>query len=101
MRDARVRHGGGGHAMFVEPEADGTEPVDESNSYWKRARMPVAVSRALLREGTRRLSAPMPGPTTALPARFDAFDVVIGDGTRRLRSGGLPAGAPRRSRSGT
>ncbi len=81
-RDALVRHGGSAHALFVELEADGAEPVDESNFYRKLARTPVAVSRALLREGTARLSAVMPGPTTALPACFDAFAVVIGDGKK-------------------
>ncbi len=82
MRDALVRHGGSAHALFVELEADGAEPVDESNFYRKLARMPAAVSRALLRDGTSRLAALMPGPTAALPACLDAFDVVIGDGEK-------------------
>ena len=82
MRDALVRHGGSAHALFVELEADGAEPVNESNFYRKLAHMPVEVSRALLREGTARLAELMPGPTTVLPACFDAFDVVIGDGKK-------------------
>ncbi len=81
-RDALVRHGGSAHALFVELEAADANPVDEGNFYRKLARTPVAVSRALLREGTARLAAVMPGPTTALPACFDAFAVVIGDGKK-------------------
>jgi hypothetical protein len=82
MRDALVHHGGSAHALFVELEADKAHPVNESNFYRKLARMPVAVSRALLREGTARLAALMPGPVNLLPACFDAFDVVICDGKK-------------------
>ena len=82
VRDALVRHGGSAHALFVELEAAGAEPVDESNFYRKLARTPAAVSRALLREGTARLATVMPGPATALPSCFDAFAVVIGDGKK-------------------
>ena len=82
MRDALVRHGGSAHALFLELEAADAHPVNESSFYRKLANMPVAVSRALLREGTARLSALMPGPTAVLPACLDAFDVVIGDGKK-------------------
>lgn len=91
MRDALVNHGGSAHKLFVQLEADQRQPVDESNFYRKLARTPVAVSRALLREGTARLGRLVPGPVVPLAACFDGFEVVIGDGkkiknaTKRLK----------------
>ena len=82
MRDALVRHGGSAHALFVNLEAAEAEPVDESNFYRKLSKTPVAVSRALLREGTRRLAELMPTPADTLPGCFDSFTVVIGDGKK-------------------
>ncbi len=82
MRDALVHHGGSAHALFVELERDGTQPVDESNFYRKLARTPVELSRALLRECTARLGELMPAGTDVakLPGCFDAFEVIVGDG---------------------
>ncbi len=80
MRDALVRHGGSAHKLFVELESRDANPVDESNFYRKLARMPVAVSRAILRECTGKLTELMPTPQTSLPACFDSFEVIIGDG---------------------
>ena len=86
MRDALVRHGGSAHRLFVGLERRDAEPVDESNFYRKLARTPVELSRALLREGAARLATVMPmsgpGPGVALPACFDAFAVVVGDGKK-------------------
>jgi hypothetical protein len=82
MRDALVRYGGSAHQLFVELENDNAHPVDESNFYRKLSRMPVPVSRALLREGSQRLRELMPGPAVVLPACFDHFEVVIGDGKK-------------------
>jgi hypothetical protein len=85
MRDALVNHGGSVHRMFVDLERRDAEPVDESNFYRKLARTPVELSRALLREGTARLAELMPdegGVGVALPACFDAFAVVVGDGKK-------------------
>ena len=80
MRDALVRHGGSAHKLFVELEASDDEPIDESNFYRKLARTPVDVSRALLREGTQRLSGLMPMDVVTLPKCFDGFEVIVGDG---------------------
>jgi hypothetical protein len=83
MRDALVNHGGSAHRVFVDLERDGAQPCDESNFYRKLARTPVPLSRALLRDGTRRLRQLLPeaaGPAVSLPACFDAFTVVAGDG---------------------
>jgi hypothetical protein len=82
MRDALVRYGGSAHKLFVELENTGDHPVDESNFYRKLGRMPVPVSRALLREGSKRLAELMPGPASVLPKCFDGFEVVIGDGKK-------------------
>jgi len=82
MRDALLRHGGSAHQLFLRLERAGSEPVDESNFYRKLARTPAPLSRALLREGTRRLAELMPGPAATLPACFDGFAVVIGDGKK-------------------
>jgi len=86
-RDALVRHGGSAHARFLELERRDAEPVDESNYYRKLARTPVGVSRALLREGSRRLKELLPGgegamPAEALAACFDGFEVIVGDGKK-------------------
>src|SRR6476661_617852 len=85
MRDALVRHGGSAHALFVELERDGAQPVDESNFYRKLARTPVGLSRALLREGTGRLAGLVPAgvDVAKLPGCFDGFEVIVGDGWAR------------------
>lgn len=89
-RDALVRHGGSAHARFLELERRDAEPVDESNYYRKLARTPVGVSRALLREGSRRLKELLPegpggegaAPAHALASCFDGFEVIVGDGKK-------------------
>jgi hypothetical protein len=84
-RDALVRHGGSAHARFLELERSDDEPVDESNYYRKLARMPVEVSRALLREGSRRLADLLPegvAPANPLAGCFDGFEVIVGDGKK-------------------
>jgi hypothetical protein len=94
MRDALVRHGGSAHRLFVGLERRDAAPVDESNFYRKLARTPVALSRALLREGAARLATVMPSSSSSsssslssssgvtLPACFDAFAVIVGDGKK-------------------
>jgi len=85
MRDALVNHGGSAHQVFVGLATRDAQPCDESNFYRKLARTPVPLSRALLREGTRRLRPLLPGSAksvVALPACFDGFTVVAGDGKK-------------------
>ena len=87
MRDALVRHGGSGHRLFVELERDKTQPVDESNFYRKLSHLPVELGRGLLRECTARLSDLLPPPASggcddALPACFEGFRLVAGDGKK-------------------
>jgi hypothetical protein len=83
-RDALVRHGGSAHALFLDLESRGAEPVDESNYYRKLGRMPVEVSRALLRGGAARLAGLLPEGAAAnpLPGCFDGFAVIVGDGKK-------------------
>lgn len=80
MRDALIRHGGSAHQLFVHLESRDAAPVDESNFYRKLARMPVALSRALLQRCTQRLLPLMPAAATTLPACFDDFQVIVADG---------------------
>jgi hypothetical protein len=82
VRDCLLQHGGSGHRLFLELERDGAEPVDESNFYRKLARMPVAVSRALLRECTARLTQLVTLRAVLLPGCFEAFAVVVIDGKK-------------------
>jgi hypothetical protein len=93
MRDALIHHGGSAHQLFVEMERGGSPPVDESNFYRKLARMPVAVSRGLLREGTAKLEQLLPEGMSAvrLADCFGAYEVIAADGkkiknaTKRLK----------------
>jgi hypothetical protein len=83
MRDALIRHDGSAHKLFLEMESSDSHPIDESNFYRKLARTPVAVSRALLREGTERLGALMPASAlAATPKCLKGFALVIGDGKK-------------------
>jgi hypothetical protein len=85
MRDALINHGGSAHKMFVDLERDGQQPCDESNFYRKLAHTPVALSRALLRDGSRRLRQLLPEsvePVVDLPACFERYTLVVGDGKR-------------------
>lgn len=84
---ALIEHGGSGHRQYVLAERDpARQPrpvVDSSNFYRKLARTPVGVTRALLRECTaelRRLAQVQ--SQTALPACFDALEVIVLDGKK-------------------
>jgi hypothetical protein len=82
VRDCLLQHAGSGHRLFMELKRDGAEPVDESNFYRKLAKMPVAVSRALLRECTVRLMQLAPLPAVLLPGCFENFEPVVIDGKK-------------------
>ena len=88
MRDALTHHGGSAHQLFLDLERKEKQPVDESNFYRKLARMPVQVSRALLREGTQRLGQLQPCNLVKLPDCFDGFTVVAGDGKKIKKAAG-------------
>jgi hypothetical protein len=87
VRSCLLEHGGSGHRGCTEAERDGTLAVDESSFYRKLAKMPVAVSRALLCEGTLRLGELSAGtsaaaPVDLLPASFEGMEPVVLDGKK-------------------
>jgi hypothetical protein len=82
MRDALVRHGGSAHQMYLGLQRRKANVVDESSFYRKLAHTPVEISRALLSRCTQRLGELMPRPVVRLPACFDGFAVIAGDGKK-------------------
>ena len=82
VRDCLLQHAGSGHRLYAELERNDAEPVDESNFYRKLAKMPVAVSRALLRQCTLLLRELAPLPAVLLPGCVEAFEVVVIDGKK-------------------
>jgi hypothetical protein len=83
LRDCLLEHGGSGHRMCAEARRGGTLEVDQSSFYRKLANMPVAVSRALLRQCTARLVGLLPPrPVDLLPGCFEDFEVVVIDGKK-------------------
>src|SRR6185503_56416 len=83
MRNALVHHGGSAHRVFIDLERTDDQPCDESSFYRKLAHTPVALSRALLRDGAQRLRQLLPPSAVApLPRCFDAFAVVACDGKK-------------------
>jgi len=82
MRDALIRHQGSAHKLFIELETDSAHPANESSFYRKLANMPVAISRAMLREATAKLTPLIPGPALTAPACFDGFELIVGDGKK-------------------
>ena len=88
VRDCLLQHGGSGRRLYTQlqrgdDDDDGPlAPVDESNFYRKLARMPVAASRALLRQCTARLMGLSPLPAVLLPGCVEAFEVVVIDGKK-------------------
>lgn len=81
--DALTTHQGSGHRAFVAAAAAGTLPVAEQNAYGKLARIPAALSMALLRTGSVRLQALLPAaPTVALPGSLDGLRLIAFDGKR-------------------
>lgn len=83
--DALTAHGGSGHAAFTAAQRAERLPVAETNVYGKLGRVPLAVSQALLREGSRRLAAirpATPAVTTVWPPSLVAFEPVVVDGKK-------------------
>jgi hypothetical protein len=102
VRDALLVHRGSGRASFEAADARGELPVLAGSVYQKLARLPVAVSQALLRETACRLPDLLPGAggggggggdanDPPLPASLAGLEVVALDGKvlkhvhRRLR----------------
>jgi hypothetical protein len=100
---ALTAHGGSGHAAFAQARRAGRWPVAETNASATRGRVPLAVSEALRREGSRPVAAVRPAaaaarPWPSAPAGFEPVAVDgkrIKDAARRLvalpsRPGALP-----------
>jgi hypothetical protein len=83
IRDALLCHGGSGQASFEQADERGELPVAVSNAYAKLSRLPVAVSMALLAEGSQRIGAVMPeGLKSPVPTSLAGFKVVAVDGKK-------------------
>lgn len=83
--EALTVHGGSGHAAFDQAQRAGRLPVAEGNVYAKLGRVPLEVSKALLREGSRRLPAVLPvGSASAVPwpESLTGFTGVVVDGKK-------------------
>jgi len=83
--EALTVYHGSGHAAFGQAEREGRLPVREANVYGKLSRVPLAVSMALLREGSRRLPDVLPDgsePAVAWPKSLAALTPIVVDGKK-------------------
>jgi hypothetical protein len=89
VRDALLVHDGSARRSFVRAQEAGELPVAVASAYAKLSRLPVALSEALLAEGSRRLAALMPEGVAAgreVPASLGGFEVVAVDGKKAKRA---------------
>ena len=86
IRDAVLIYGGSAQQAFEHAQEEGQLPVAIQNAYGKLGRLPIELSLAFLREGSRRLEALMPQeacPTAVpLPESLDGLQVVAVDGKK-------------------
>jgi hypothetical protein len=82
--DALTVHAGSGHQAFTRAAVAGNLPVAEQNVYGKLARMPEALSTALLSAGAARLRDVLPfgQEAVALPACLSGWRVIAFDGKK-------------------
>jgi hypothetical protein len=81
IADALLRHDGSARASFERALDHHALPVSIPAAYGKLRRVPIAVSVALLTEGTKRLHELLPvQPTAAIPRSMRDFTVTILDG---------------------
>jgi len=82
IADALLRHDGSARASFERALDHNALPVSIPAAYGKLRRLPIAVSVALLTEGTARLHELLPVQPTpaAIPRSMRAFTVTILDG---------------------
>jgi hypothetical protein len=92
LAEALTVHGQSAHRTFVRARADGDLAASARAAYDKVARLPPAVSAALLTDGTARLRAILPATAgEPVPASLDEFTPLAFDGkkvkavARRLR----------------
>lgn len=81
--DGLVLHGQSAHRTFQQARADGALPASVKAAYDKVARLPVALSAALLTEATDRLRPLFPAAAAEpVPASLAAFAPVAFDGKK-------------------
>jgi Transposase DDE domain len=84
VADALLEHGGSGRQAFERAQEDDQLPVAIGSTFEKLGNLPLSVSEALLREGTRRLQETLPeNPTVAafpLPACWEGHELFGADG---------------------
>jgi hypothetical protein len=80
--DALLEHDGSGRQSFQRGRAQGELTVSIQAAYQKLARLPLAISEALVTEATQHLLQvlPAPAPNTTLPASLHAWEIVVLDG---------------------
>lgn len=83
LADALLLHGQSAHRTFAQAQADGQLPASVKAAYDKVARMPIAVSAALLTDGTARLRDLWPASAAeAVPPSLAAFTPIAFDGKK-------------------
>lgn len=83
LAEALTRNGPSAHRTFRQAHADGDLGASVRAAYDKVARLPPAVSAALLTDGTARLRDVLPAtPAEAVPASLAAFTPVAFDGKK-------------------
>jgi hypothetical protein len=84
IRDALTVHHGSGHRAFTAAQANGQLPVAEQNVYGKLARIPEALSGALLAAGATRLQRLLPIEASAvtIPPTLAGLKLIAFDGKK-------------------
>lgn len=83
LADALVVHGQSAHRTFQQAQDDGELQASIKAAYDKVARTPIAVSTALLTEGTQRLRELLPASFVEdVPASLAAFTPLAFDGKK-------------------
>jgi hypothetical protein len=84
VADALLQHGGSGRQAFERAQEDDQLPVAIGSTFEKLGNLPLAVSEALLLEGTQRLQEILPANPAVeafpLPACWDGHELFGADG---------------------
>jgi hypothetical protein len=82
VADALVEHGGSGRQSFERAREADALPVSIGSTYEKLGNLPLAVSEAMLEEGTQRLEETLPERLVVdpLPACWVGHEVFAADG---------------------
>src|SRR3954469_17243380 len=82
IADALLEHGGSGHQAFERAQDAKVLPVSITSAYEKLGNLPLAVSEALLAEGSQKMNAVLPEipAVDPLPDCWADFEVFGADG---------------------